>query len=219
MTTEGRKVLPELPAFDGSILRDERVGTGGFLWLRRLELSLSGEPPHPPFPYDVVEREALDACVVVAHERRSGVPWVWLRSCIRPPVALRPRDLRPTHGGILWEVPAGLIEPQEAPEAAALRELDEELGFAADAKALRPLGSWTLPAPGFVGEVHHFFHVAVDGVERRDPAGDGSPLEAGARIVCVPLERALEACRTGEIRDAKTELALRRLVDDDRDVG
>lgn len=219
MTTEGRKVLPELPKLDWSILRDDRVGEGGFLWLRRLALTVSGVPPHPPFTYDVVERRALDACVIVAHERRNHAPWVWLRSCIRPPVALRPSALAPTHGGVLWEVPAGLVEPREAPEAAARRELEEELGFTADARAVRPLGSWTVPAPGFVGEVHHFFHVPVDGLVRRDPSGDGSPLEAGARLVCVSLERALAACRSGEIRDAKTELALRRLADDDHDAG
>jgi ADP-ribose pyrophosphatase len=79
--------------------------------------------------------------------------------------------------------------------------------------ALAPLGEWTFPAPGFIGEVHHFFHVEVDPSTRHEPGGDGSPLEDGAIIVDVPLEEALAACRSGLVRDAKTEIALRRLAE------
>ena len=48
---------------------------------------------------------------------------------------------------------------------------------------------------------------------RREPDGDGSPLEAAATIIDVSLADALAACREGDIRDAKTEIALRRLAD------
>jgi ADP-ribose pyrophosphatase len=42
--------------------------------------------------------------------------------------------------------------------------------------------------------------------------GDGSPLEEGAELRWRPLGAAVEACERGEIEDAKTELALRRLL-------
>ena len=71
---------------------------------------------------------------------------MYLRSAVRPPCALR--GLRRPHEGGLWELPAGLVEPGEEPAAAAARELGEELGFAADAGAMRPLGAWMFPVPG-----------------------------------------------------------------------
>lgn len=39
-----------------------------------------------------------------------------------------------------WDIPKGMAEADEAPEAAAVRELREETGLVADPAALRPLG-------------------------------------------------------------------------------
>ena len=39
-----------------------------------------------------------------------------------------------------WDIPKGLLEPGEAAEEAAVRELREETGLVAPAEALRPLG-------------------------------------------------------------------------------
>src|SRR5262249_32743972 len=151
--------------------------------------------------YDVLDRRALDACVMVAHHVDAGRIQVWMRSAVRPPLALR--AIEPRSSGILWELPAGLVEPGESPRAAAARELAEELGFDVDEGDLHTLGEWTAPAPGFVGEMHFFFHVRVDPSKRKEPGGDGSPLEEGALCVAAPLDALLDACRSGEIRDAK----------------
>ncbi len=43
--------------------------------------------------------------------------------------------------------------------------------------------------------------------------GDGSPLEEGSSGVIYTLDEALELCCSGQITDAKTEIALRRLAD------
>jgi ADP-ribose pyrophosphatase len=134
-----------------------------------------------------------------------------LRSALRPPAAHRAEE--PKHDGVLWELPAGLIEPGEQPAACAARELFEELGFVASPDAMRPLGPWTFPAPGVIGERLLYFAVEVHPSAREKPAGDGSPLEDAAVIVAVPLEEALHHCATGAILDQKTELGLRRLAE------
>jgi len=68
-------------------------------------------------------------------------------------------------------------------------------------------------APGFIAERQHFFCVDVTGIERGAPTEDGSALERGAAIVKRPLANLLARCRAGDLRDGKTELALRRFVE------
>jgi ADP-ribose pyrophosphatase len=231
-----RKILHLFPKLelDLEVVRDRSSDPTGFLTLKRFDLVLrtnnnnekteKNETKSPPFPYDVVERHAIDAAVIAAHHIREddGERCLYLRSAVRPPVALRHTEwnekVRLTTGQrslscVLWELPAGLIEPEEAPDVAAARELEEELGFSLSPKTLQPLGPWAFPAPGFIGEIHFFFHAEVDPKTRKEPDGDGSPLEDAARIISIPLKDALTACRDGIIRDAKTELAIRRLAD------
>jgi ADP-ribose pyrophosphatase len=175
-----------------------------------------------PFVYDAVDRSAIDAVVIVAHfSSPEGTPRVYLRSAFRPPLTLRDRTRSPLPeeacDGNLWELPAGLIEPSERSPAgavrAAQRELQEELGFEVDVDSLAALGHSTFPAPGFVAERHFFFEVQVDPAARQEPSLDGSALERFGRVIDLPLREALELCKTGAIEDAKTELALRRLLE------
>lgn len=206
--------LPELPKVDLEVLSVTDSEPPGFLTLRRYDLVVvTTEKRSQPYRYDTIDRRALDAAVMVAHSvGQSGIE-VFLRSAVRPPVGLR-KDAKATSDAVMWELPAGLIEPGEEPRAAAAREIEEELGFTVKEEDLHPLGAWGYPAPGFVGEIHHFFHVRVDPSQQKAPGGDGSPLEEVAVIVRVPLADALAACRQGLIRDEKTELALRRLAEE-----
>jgi ADP-ribose pyrophosphatase len=191
----------------------ESRATGGFLNLRRLDLiaRFPDGSESAPFPYDVATREALDAVIIAATYAERGVLHVYLRSAVRPPCALR--EIPPAHDGGLWELPAGLVERDEDPAATAARELTEELGFVAHPSDMHPLGEWTFPAPGMVGERHIFFSVDVNQAARAVPTEDGSALERGAAILALPVEEALEHCRSGAIRDGKTELGLRRLLE------
>jgi ADP-ribose pyrophosphatase len=194
---------------------------GGFLRLvrRRYIAHYPDGSTSAPFVYDEVDRPAIDAVVIAAHFRRNGDRFVHLRSAVRPPIVFRdaarsPIAEKPERG--MWELPAGLIETAEqrsdGPVLAAQRELAEELGFEVPLESLRPLGPSTYPAPGVIAERHFFFHVEVDPARRAEPAHDGSALEHQGRVIAIALDVALAMCGAGEIEDAKTELALRRLV-------
>lgn len=194
----------------------------GFLRLvrRRLVARYPDGSISPAFPYDEVDRRAIDAVIIAAHFMRGNVPWVYLRSALRPPLFFRDPGRSPvpeSGSGSLWELPAGLIEPDEQTESgvfeAARRELAEELGFDVAASGFRALGPSTLPAAGFIAERHFFVSVEVRPEARGEPSLDGSALERFGRVVALPLSQAVDLCRTGRIEDAKTELGLRRLVD------
>jgi ADP-ribose pyrophosphatase len=205
--------LPRLPRIHLEVVEQRHASEPGFLSLQRPRIvaRYPGGAESEPFVYDLVRRRALDAVVMAAHFVRDGERHVYLRSAVRPPLALRP--IPPLHDGALWELPAGLIDEGESPAEAAAREIEEELGLTVPASALRELGPWTFPAPGIIAEQHFYFHVEVDPKAQKSPSEDGSPLEREASVVALSLREAIGACATGQIRDAKTELALRRLAE------
>lgn len=218
--------LPPLPTLELQVIEDLSPKEGsGFLRLQRhrLRVRRPDGSESRPFVYDSVHRPALDAVVIAAHFARDGVRHVYLRSSIRPPALLRPLDCRPLPEaatlGSLWELPAGLVEPDECRlgavglQRSAARELEEEIGVALAPEAMAPLGPATFPSAGVIGERHHFFVTEVDPSTMRPPSEDGSVLEEGAVIVAVPLDEALAMVRSGAIEDGKTEIGLRRLAD------
>lgn len=114
------------------------------------------------------------------------------------------RQYRHAAGDWLWEVPAGKLDPGEAPEACARRELREEAGL--DAGEIEGLGS-VLTCPGFCDEVIHLFLATA---LRAVPQNRGAD-EVIAEVRQVPLAEALAMIDRGEIRDAKTLAALLHL--------
>jgi ADP-ribose pyrophosphatase len=101
----------------------------------------------------------------------------------------------------ILEIPAGRLEPGEAPEIAGRRELVEELGMAGRLLSLGPLHV----SPGYTDEIIHLF-AAVDIVASdREPHGAE---ELEAEVIRLPLTEALEMVGDGRITDAKTQIAL-----------
>jgi ADP-ribose pyrophosphatase len=172
---------------------------------RQVDVEAAGK--HATGSYTAVVRRAIDASVMVAYYMHSTGARVYLRSCLRPPLAFMARP------AVLWELPAGLVEPGEAPIAAAARELHEELGFVIAESELIVLGPPIAPAAGLIAEMQTFYRVEVDPHRRVAPLEDGSPFELGGEVIDVALSDALTACRNGEIMDAKTEIGLRRLAE------
>jgi ADP-ribose pyrophosphatase len=221
-----RPILPDPPAVQLRVVEDlTPAQPEGFLRLLRRRLVAIGPngKSSDSFVYDEVDRRGIDAVVVAAYFLDAGTqqPWVYLRSATRPPVALRdllrqPFPGIPTRAG-LWELVAGIVELEEShPDGVvqcACRELAEELGFTVEPAAMHQLGTSTFPAPGVIGERHFFFCVEVDPGLRGQPSLDGSPLERLGVVETISLRDALRACASGEIEDAKTELAMRRLAE------
>lgn len=205
----------------------EELPSSGPGFLRLVRRSLRAHYPDgtasAPFPYDIVDRAAIDAVIFCVHFLdAAGVRHVYLRSAVRPPVAFRdpgrsPRPAIDPPGGLLWEIPAGLIDASEQTEEglrrAAQREIHEELGFDVPVESLVELGPSVFPVPAFIAERHFFFEASVDPSSRREPSLDGSALEHFGVVVALPVGEALERCRRGEFQDSHTELCLRRLAE------
>jgi ADP-ribose pyrophosphatase len=117
---------------------------------------------------------------------------VWLVSQRRAPFARH-----------LLEIPAGKLDPTDRdPEAAARRELSEELGVVAD--EFGPLGT-VYPSPGYSNEILHLFYATGLTHGERRPQGAE---ELAASVIEMPLVEALRSIEEGSICDAKTQVAL-----------
>ncbi len=100
----------------------------------------------------------------------------------------------------LLEIPAGCLEPGEKPEAAALRELREETGYAA--KRLEKLGGFYL-APGYATEYMHIY-LARDLAYAPLTAEDTDSIE----LIRLPSNNLVEFISSGQIEDCKSIAAL-----------
>ena len=110
------------------------------------------------------------------------------------------KQYRYAAGGYLYEVPAGKLEPGEDPEECAVRELREETGCSA--QRLQHLFT-TYTTPGFTDEQIHVF-IAV-GLTRGE--AQTQPDEF-LEVHTMTLSRSLQMIQQGDIRDAKTALAI-----------
>jgi ADP-ribose pyrophosphatase len=106
------------------------------------------------------------------------------------------RNHRPAVGETLWELPAGTLEPGEAPDRAAIRELAEETGYAA--ARWRKLAEF-YPSPGVLSETMHLYVAAglTPGPMRPEKDEDLEPH-------VIPWEQAVGWVLDGTVRDAKT---------------
>jgi len=102
----------------------------------------------------------------------------------------------------LWEIPAGKLDPGEAPAVCAVRELHEETGVTA--RRWLSLGLY-LPAPGIYTEVIHLYLARDLDIGAAAPDAD-EELE----VAWVSMPEALRRVRSGEWNDGKTALALLR---------
>jgi len=105
----------------------------------------------------------------------------------------------------LLEIPAGKIEKGETPKMAALREMNEEIGYTGK---LMPLFQSYL-APGYDTEKMYFFLASDLKISKnRLPQDEDEQIS----IVRMTLKSALESCFSGKIIDCKTVAAVMMTV-------
>jgi len=112
------------------------------------------------------------------------------------------RQYRHAAGGWVWELPAGKLDPGEAPLATAQRELQEE--------AATKAGRWAalgqaLSSPGVLTEVIHLFLA-----EELAPAAAATEPHEVIEVHWLPFAEALARAAGGDITDAKTVIGLFR---------
>jgi len=117
-----------------------------------------------------------------------------------PEEILLVRQYRYPTGETLLELPAGTLEPDEAPLDTARRELEEETGYLAARMNL--LASY-YTTPGFTSELMYLYE-AFDLTFRAQRLEDDESIE----VVRISHRDAMERLRRGEIRDAKTIVGL-----------
>ena len=116
------------------------------------------------------------------------------------PRAILIRQFRHAADGFIWEIPAGRLEPDEAPISCAHRELQEETGYRA--ATMEPLGA-ILTTPGFTDERIHLFRATG-----LTPGAAAREADEFMELHTLPWSRVIAMARAGEIRDAKTLCAI-----------
>ncbi len=137
---------------------------------------------------------------MIRHPGASAVVPMLSGADAADPQLLLIRQYRYATEGFVYEVPAGRLEPNEAPELCARRELREETGCTAE-HIQHVFTMFT--TPGFTDEKIHVF--LATGLTRGPHAHEGDEF---IELVPVLLSRALEMIQKNEIVDAKTALAI-----------
>lgn len=110
------------------------------------------------------------------------------------------RQFRYAYGEVVWEIPAGKLEAGEKPESTAVRELEEEAGLKADEISLL---CKIYPTPGYSDEIIYIYEVGA--------VSDGKTcFDEDERLTLewVDLDVAYKMIKSGQIKDAKTVVAL-----------
>ncbi|XXF75821.1 NUDIX hydrolase [Myxococcaceae bacterium GXIMD 01537] len=194
----------------------------GFLRVRRLRCqNRRADGSHSKvYRVDVVDRPRLDAVTVLIYRRAPEGLEVLTRMNLRPAAYFRKgKDMTvpdPATYLRVEEIVAGLLELEDKGEAGlrrrAAEEVREEAGYDVRPEDIRLLGGAFFLAPGILSEKVFPAAVDVTGREPGEAHGDGSPLEEGTHLRWTPIHELLGRCRRGEVPDAKTEIAITRLL-------
>ena len=137
---------------------------------------------------------------MIRHSGASAVVPVLSTDTATDPEILLIRQFRHSADGLIWEVPAGRLDPGETPDDCARRELLEEAG--AIAGRLTRLTT-IYSTPGFTDERIHLF-VAREITQGQHQREADEFMETRS----LPLSRILAMIESGDMTDGKTVAAL-----------
>ena len=166
---------------DFKILNKETVYAGRAFGVQRVSLRL---PNNRETIYDLVAHN--DSVSIVPIDQDGNVWFV--------------RQFRLGAGSQLLELPAGVLEKDEDPAICAARELREEISMGS--KELKCLGDFYL-TPGYCDEPMYVY-LATGLYPESLPQDADEFLD----VVKIPLPKAFEMARNGEIKDSKSLAAL-----------
>ncbi len=158
-------------------------------------------------PQTRISFERGDSVAVLLHD--PGADVVVLVNQFRYPVyeGLEP-DADP-RGAWILETVAGVKGADDAP-AVGNREMLEEAGYRVDG-AIESMGVFYV-SPGGSSERIHLFLGQVDYLEPEERGGGIESEGEDIEVVALPFDRAMDMVKSGEIRDAKTIVALQKLA-------
>ena len=101
-----------------------------------------------------------------------------------------------------WEIPAGLIEPDETPADAIIREAQEETGMIISVTSLLELDA-IQSSVGYTNEIVYLYHGVADSIGETN-RGDDEYIQ----VYWKTMDELLEMIKSGEIADTKTIAAI-----------
>lgn len=173
-----RRLLDDVFQVEEAVLRHELPGGGMSPPVRRLNF----------------ERGDSAAALIVHRERRSCV----LTGQFRYPAHRRGE-------GWLLEIPAGMVEGEETPEASIRREIVEEIGYRVG-ELIRI--AVFFPSPGGSSERIHLYCALVGDGDRVDGGGGNRDENEAIEVRELPLAEVMDRVAAGRVSDGKTLLAL-----------
>jgi ADP-ribose pyrophosphatase len=142
-------------------------------WMAIVEREVEFAPGAQPELYHAVQQD--DYVAIVAALADGRIPIV--------------RQYRPALEDFTWELPAGLVNPDEDPAVSCRRELMEETGFTAH--TVHPLGRHA-PCTGRLSNRQHSFFVAIS------PAAENKAVEPGIELKLVTPAQLADLIQAGE---------------------
>nr|XP_031532237.1 ADP-sugar pyrophosphatase isoform X2 [Vicugna pacos] len=105
------------------------------------------------------------------------------------------KQFRPPMGGYCLEFPAGLLEGDESPEAAALRELEEETGYKGDVAECSPA---VCMDPGLSNCTTHIVTVTINGDDAENVRPKPKPEGEFVEVISLPKNDLLKRLDVSE---------------------